>query len=957
MDTAMDMMAGSSSSSSAQLSLSDLLQQSRKLNTHLGGSSRADLPSIQLGLDQIEAQSRKLAQARATTVGASSSFNGAGPGNDAKAHYFLANGGIDASGLADTINQTDIANAFEPLQPIYDTDVDVSWKFYRFLGNSNTYTSNFLQSYLRHTHEQVILSAIEEGRRETLRDFHRNLAKAQTRDWEFQKLRILEELGQHQSTERGQETRLGNSTRGGWDNESLRLSRGYSSQRNDLSQSQAGPTGGSVGNIRVAKYQAVVERLNKFRIDSIPFALASAFGDSIKTLTLTPGANNSEGPQGSQDVSDCWQALSCLVGESDVQDGEFKGVAIRERQYASAYLGVENQRVSDGERRELRKMLVSGALTFLNRHLSNHIESRIAANPVKAQLGGRPNVISKIIAFERATFTDRDGKWSPDLETITTSAGVVPAWSTIFYLLCSGNASAALEFLTENDEAFRLIDGAASGGFLAFFKAWLDSPDGSLPKLLRDRFVAEYNSRFRGSGLLSSDASVVDAYKQSLYRLMGRIDVNKSFPSAVTKDTETWLWLQLSLVRETGGEESQRADFGGMDSLRDQFTLQDLGTKIDKFGEEHFDAKGNRPLHYFMLLLLSGQFEKAIGFLYSRPQHQVEAVNFAVALTYYGLLRVPAQSKASHIDYITSSTDATTGQDVIAIDFAKLIQKYIRLFPKSDAKNALQYVYLVCLNSDCKRPIGEEQTKRCHDLIRSLVVESRQYFELLGDIGNDGTKTEGIIERNLKLIRLQGSRDFLSNIVGAAAVQSENENRTRDAILLYNIAEEYDRVIDVVNRELSMSLIEPAGPRSTHAIESSASGTATSLAAVDDIAQLASAILDNYEKHNHIQRAVSPRKREVCRILLTLKTCFQLFSKDEWEKSLNILESLDVIPFKGDVVTITRKAESFKDVDENIAKNFSEILLLAMTCISKLYLLLKDSPFGDSSRQQVSHAF
>ena len=121
MDTALDALGGPSSS--GQPSLADLLQQSRKLNTRLGGS-RADLPSIQLGLDQIEAQSRKLAQARATTVGASSL--GAGVGNDAKAHYFLANGGIDASGLADTINQTDIANAFEPLQPIYDTDVEVS---------------------------------------------------------------------------------------------------------------------------------------------------------------------------------------------------------------------------------------------------------------------------------------------------------------------------------------------------------------------------------------------------------------------------------------------------------------------------------------------------------------------------------------------------------------------------------------------------------------------------------------------------------------------------------------------------------------------------------------------------------------------------------------------------------------------------------------------------------------
>jgi nuclear pore complex protein Nup93 len=770
-------------------------------------------------------------------------------------------------------------------------------------------------------------------------------------------MRILEELGQHQGSDAMRESRLGASTRAGsLDEGGFRGSRGFTPGRSEFTQSQAGLGVGSISNARVAKYQNVVERLNKYRIDSTPFALASAFGDSVKTAVLSPGAATSEGPQGSQDISDCWQALSYLVGEVDVQEGEFKGVAVRERQYASAYEGVETQRASDREKRDLRKTLIAGALAFLNRHLSNHVESRIAANPVKAQLGGRPNTVSKIVAFERATFTDREGKWSSDLETISTSSGTVPAWSTIFYLLCSGNAQSALDFITENDQAFRKLDGsaaAAGGGFLSFFKAWLDSPDGSLPKLLRDRFVAEYNSRFRGSGLLSSDTGSIDVYKQSLYRLIGRIDVNKSFPSAVTKDTETWLWLQLSLVREGGSDE---ADMGG-DSLRDQFTLQDLGTKIDKFGEDHFDAKGSRPLHYFMLLLLCSQFEKAIGFLYSRPQYQVDAVNFAVALTYYGLLRVPAQSKTSHIDYVSSYMDNSTGQQIVTIDFAKLIQKYIRLFTKADAKGALQYVYLVCLNSDARRPIGEEQTKRCHDLIRALVVESRQYFELLGDIGNDGTKTAGLIEQNLRLIRLQDSRDFLSNIVGAAAVQSENENRTRDAILLYNIAEEYDRVIDVVNRELSSSLVQPADPRSNNggSVDVTASAqAATSLAAVEDIAQLASAILDNYEKHNHIQRAVSPRKREVCRILLTLKTCFQLFSKSEWEKTLNILESLDLIPFKGDVVTITRKAESFKDVDDNVSKNFSEILLLAMTCISKLYLSLKDTPFGDASRQQVS---
>lgn len=35
---------------------------------------------------------------------------------------------------------------------------------------------------------------------------------------------------------------------------------------------------------------------------------------------------------------------------------------------------------------------------------------------------------------------------------------------------------------------------------------------------------------------------------------------------------------------------------------------------------------------------------------------------------------------------------------------------------------------------------GEEQVGICHDLIRELVMETRKYAELLGDVRNDGTK-------------------------------------------------------------------------------------------------------------------------------------------------------------------------------------------------------------------------
>lgn len=161
-----------------------------------------------------------------------------------------------------------------------------------------------------------------------------------------------------------------------------------------------------------------------------------------------------------------------------------------------------------------------------------------------------------------------------------------------------------------------------------------------LPKQMRDRFLAEYNARFRGS----VDASATDGYRQGLYKLIGRIDINKRFPAPLTRSTENWLWLQLSLVRDTASSDETEPG-------RDRYTLSDLGAKLLGFGEAHFDPKGTRPFHYFQVLLLCGQFERAVAFLYSRPQYQVDAVQFAVTLAYYGLLRVPPQSKASHLDF------------------------------------------------------------------------------------------------------------------------------------------------------------------------------------------------------------------------------------------------------------------------------------------------------------------
>ncbi len=52
-----------------------------------------------------------------------------------------------------------------------------------------------MAGYLRHAHEQTLISTIEEGRRETQEDFYRMLEERTRRDWEAKKKRVFEELG------------------------------------------------------------------------------------------------------------------------------------------------------------------------------------------------------------------------------------------------------------------------------------------------------------------------------------------------------------------------------------------------------------------------------------------------------------------------------------------------------------------------------------------------------------------------------------------------------------------------------------------------------------------------------------------------------------------------------------------------------------------------------------------
>lgn len=782
-----------------------------------------------------------------------------------RSHYLLAGGGIDAVQLTNAIEQTNIANTFEPLQPVYDTDIE---------------------GFNRHEHEQVILSMIEESRRQTFDEFESKLGECLHQDWQSQKKRIVEELGEHQPDE-GEASAL---------------------LRRSVAPSQSAAPGiaedapnASLLHGRIVRYDAVIARLNRARVEHEPLPLVHAFMDTVESMVQDAGRKRG--------LLEAWTVLKYMVLKAG-----------KEREYAAAYVDLDAFRSAPGV--ALRQKWVGGARAYLEAQFTEYMEQVIAAAPLKAQRGGVPTVQATVAAFLRAQLRTPQNTWvagvAAEMDTVTDT----PLWAHLFYLVRTGHTSDALKCAHANEAALQRVDPA----FLAYFKAWLDAPERQLPRGMRDHLMAEYVTRFRSVAL---DAQ--DPYHYALYRLMGRFDVAKKFPPPLVSSTENWLWLQLCMTCESG------ADADAQDPTLRTLTLRDLAQKLEKYGEAHFDPKGTRPLHYFQLLLLVGEFEKAIAFLYARSAYQVDVMHFAIALTYYGLLRVPPAADASQFDTLS------VVRGVACIDFAKMLQRYTRLFASSSPRDAIAYMSLLCLNADAPAPVGAEQVQRCHELVRSLILDapSSSFVELLGSVRADGTPVPGLIEQHLELLHLGDKREFVRKIVQSAAEQCEREQRTTDAILLYNHIGEHDTVVAVLNSELGATLMEPVGLSEFQT--NVGAGSPATLSAVSSVVTLARSILASYEQQFQYQGAAGA----VCHTLLGLKKAVSLYNDNQLLPALQALEALHLLPLdaesRKDVVSITRKAEEFKTYDENITKNFSDVVLMAMTLLYKLHQELKNS--------------
>lgn len=581
---------------------------------------------------------------RAQEIGRGNVPAGSVNGVDSRAHYILAASGVEpgkATREFDKIERTNGgASTYQPPEP-FDPD-----------------NQKYLQRLQEHGREAMMQEAIDRVKR----DFDDHLEETLSINFEEQKKKIMQHFGLIATDDGPGDGHNGNGTngngpdgdRGGFGGSSPRKS-GLGKHakastatrsvfgRSGLDKSLIGtpaagaststffrdssigkdggagaaktPSGGRLMREKEQLFWKQVQSLNDCRIEEKAYPLLLRFGQ-VESETL------GESPR---QIVDAYQALIDITGESpDVQSWFQPGVG-RERQYREAYLDDNH---NSAQSLQLRKKILKGARACLEDSMFREIETVIEKSPKEAQLGGRPTSINKIRAYIRVRAARKD--LAPD-ETFLQQIGEQGdyCWVLIFYLLRCGLIEDAAHYVSR-DPAFQSTDKK----FQTYLGQYHSNPDRRLNRKQQDMISAEYMQRLR-----NSPEHTLDPYRMACYKIIGRCDLSKRNLDIIGQGVNDWIWLQFTLARETERAEEISGEIFGLEQIRE--TVEEIGQKHFQQGQS--DAAGGYGIFFFMQIL-AGMFESAVAYLHAH--NPISAVHYAIALSYYGLLRVSDYSVA-----------------------------------------------------------------------------------------------------------------------------------------------------------------------------------------------------------------------------------------------------------------------------------------------------------------------
>ena len=301
-------------------------------------------------------------------------------------------------------------------------------------------------------------------------------------------------------------------------------------------------------------------------------------------------------------------------------------------------------------------------------------------------------------------------------------------------------------------------------------------------------------------------------------------------------------------------------------------------------------------------------------------------------------------------------THSTTQQPLI--NFVPLLAYHTAAFRTALPTAAVDYLSLICFNSDLTpASLGSAQTSACHECLRQLCLETREFAKLLGDIHSDGTRILGTIEQRSKLIKLDTHEDFLKAVTVQAAAIADERGQTADAVLLYHLCEDYENVVTILNRALADAAtldlgeapmqLQPLKPRqqalnapSTNGQADATSSTISSLSLTQNTSsptELARNMISLYNSNAaYYSRISQPNRKTIGALLQLLVARSHLESNPpRYMDALEDLNALGILPLKagGSIPTIRAAAAAFGSLPQLLARCAGVSVVWAITAI------------------------
>jgi len=934
-----------------------LLERGRKRQTEERITPFGELPALELGLADISRKVRNLGQGGPSA--------GLSRGGDARAHYLLSASGVNTGQALRDLERLAEDSIPQGAAPEQVASAVTGVKF-----------------DLARRHHDDFQAMVDSRVEKAQDDFNKMIEeKLGGVDWASQHQRIYEHFGLKKPQGLGASTRdsFGPSETGGF---------GLTSRRSRLGASVGGKSFGVPGlsrsvigapgvrGARQSQFADVQEKLpaDGMRVvpeDRILRVKQNKYADRVKELNiarlqeraypvLSKFADVESEPSGEDNtmIVHAFRALAEIASEDASKQSWAEAGAIKPRQYSRDYLDATPNGKGPSK---IRSRIIDGSRTFLEKQYFSQVETTVIKNPREANVGGVPTETAKVKGYARVRAARRE--LGPDLE-ILQKVNDDYCWVLIFYLLRCGLVKESLEYVEENSGAFRVIDHK----FLKYIRGFVTSPDRRLPPQLQSEINNDYGQKMR-----NAPEDSLDPYRMMVYKLIGRCDLNRRNFDNVNSDMMDWLWLQFALAREYSRVNEIAGEAYGLDELR--ASMKDIGERYFGPGSD----LPNAPTTFFFMQVLAGLFEKAVADLY--PNNYMSAVHFAIALDYYGLLRV---SDISNSDDLLSYT--TRQQPQIA--FGSMTGLYTRDFRTADPAAAVDYLSMICLNADLEGTLGKAQRELCHQALTELVLETREFAALLGDIRADGQRIKGCIEQRLQLIGIENELEFLRHITLVAARTAEDQSRTTDAALLYHLAEDYDKVVQIVNDAVSLALttelgeqaqrLTPLKPRQRegeqvpHEMQGS-----LSLTAVDDPVELSRNFRSLYNSAAMYYGKIKDTTAGNREILLHLADARRALEAGQWPAAVDVsifptlvgivpmnllsnntsqlIERAKVLPTDtaGNMTAIRAKAQAFNSMQPVVARTIGHIMIWAVVALANEHARLKGAEFDTPAQQNI----